>query len=276
MAWGAIAAAAAPTLIGYLAGEGAGQGSQTTYTTRNVAAMGANEAAGGQAAADILRQLQQFQSAGPGQQDVAAGYGAQNQLAAMLQQFSQGGYAPNAQDQELARMQLAPQFEQARQSQVQAQQDFRQTAARSGRGPMDFAFTNRLNQNTANQMQMLSAQQSQLAAQQPMQRLGFMQDFASVKQGLASQAMQNRMAIANLGSSIRDAGANFRLSAAGGTSYQTGQQGSQQGNMLTGALAGLGSGLKLYNQFSGSANNNFGTNSGSTGSGGYLGASTNF
>lgn len=275
MALEAIAAAAVPTILGMMAGQGAGQSSQTGYTTRNVAAMGANEAAGGQATMDILRQLQQFQSAGPGQQDIAGAYGAQNQLAQMLQQFAQGGYAPNAQDQQLARQQLAPQFEQARQSQIQAEQGFRQQAARSGRGPLDFAFTNRLNQNFGNQMQMLSAQQSQLAAQQPLQRLGFMQDFANVKQGLASQAMQNRMAIANLGSSIRDAGANFRLSAAGGTSYQTGQQGSQQSNMLMGGLAGLGSGLKLYNQFGGGASN-FGSSPVASSGGGYLGANTNF
>lgn len=239
--------AAAPALIGALAGS-MGSGGQSQTVTRNVAPAGADELYAGQAQMDILKQLQQFQNVGPGQADVAAGYTAQNDLAAMLRQFSQGGYAPTEADQLTARTQMAPQFEQARQNQVVANQQFRQQAAVSGRGPMDFAFTNRLNQNTANQMNMLSAQQSQLAAQQPMQRLGFMQDFASLKQGLATQAMQNRLAISSLGSSIQNAKMQERLGSASTTQTQSGTGGGL-GGMLMGGLAGAGTGLSLYNMF---------------------------
>lgn len=269
-------AAAAPALIGALAGS-MGSGGQSQTMTRNVAPAGADELYAGQAQMDILKQLQQFQNVGPGQADVAAGYSAQNDLAKMLQQYAQGGYAPTEADQLTARTQMAPQFEQARQNQVVANQQFRQQAATSGRGPMDFAFTNRLNQNTANQMNMLSAQQSQLAAQQPMQRLGFMQDFASLKQGLATQAMQNRLAISSLGSNIQNTNMQARLGSAGITQTQSGTGGGLQGALL-GGLAGAGTGLSLYNMFNKSedANNNGSTGSNQSRGSGYLGVNTNF
>lgn len=253
--WGEISmaflAAAAPALIGALAGS-MGSGGQSVTTTRNVAPAGADELYAGQAQMDILRQLQQFQSAGPGQADVAAGYGAQNDLAKLLQQYAQGGYAPTEADQLTARTQMAPQFEQAKQNQMLANQQFRQQAAVSGRGPMDFAFTNRLNQNTGNQMNMLAAQQSQLAAQQPMQRLGFMQDFANIKQGLATQAMQNRLAIASLGSNIQNANMQARLGSAGSTQSQSGTGGGLAGALM-GGLAGAGVGASMWNKFGGSS-----------------------
>jgi hypothetical protein len=242
-------AAAAPTIIGALAGS-MGSGGQSVTSTRNVAPAGADELYAGQAQMDVLKQLQGFAGAGPGQQDVSNAYGAQNDLAAMLKQYSQGGYGPTQADQLTARTQMAPQFEQAQQNQVLANQQFRQQAATSGRGPMDFAFTNRLNQNTGNQMNMLAAQQSQLAAQQPMQRLGFMQDFTNLKQGLATQAMQNRMAISSLGSSIQNAGMQERLGSAGTTQTQSGTGGGLQGALM-GGLAGAGVGASLANKFGG-------------------------
>ena len=245
MAVGTGTALLGSAVIGAIANRNSGESSSTM--SRNVGQAGYNENEANAAIMEQLQALRGFANVGPGQADVAAGYAAQNDLAAMLRQFSQGGYAPTEADQLTARSQMAPQFEQARQNQVVANQQFRQQAAVSGRGPMDFAFTNRLNQNTANQMNMLAAQQSQLAAQQPMQRLGFMQDFASLKQGLATQAMQNRLAISSLGSSIRDSAQNFRLGAASTT--QTGSSGSQTGNMLMGGLAGAGTGLSLYNMF---------------------------
>lgn len=251
MAWGAIAAAAAPALIGAFANQGQGSSQQGYSSSKNIEAAGYNETTGANSVMDMLNQLKQFQGVGPGQQDVANAYSANNDLAAMLKQYSQGGYAPTQADFGTAKQQMAPQYEALRQSQIEQQQQFRQTAAQTGRGPMDFAFQNKLGQNFQNQNMMLGAQQSQLASQQPMQRLGFMQDFASLKSGLATQALQNRLAIASLGSSIRDAGANYRLGAAGNSGYQTGQQGSQQGNMIQGGIAGLGTGLQLYNQFGG-------------------------
>lgn len=258
MAVGTGTALLGSAVIGAIANRNSGEASSTM--SRNVGQAGYNENEANAAIMEQLQALRGFANAGPGQADVAAGYAAQNDLAAMLRQFSQGGYAPTEADQLTARSQMAPQFEQARQNQVLANQQFRQQAAVSGRGPMDFAFTNRLNQNTANQMNMLSAQQSQLAAQQPMQRLGFMQDFASLKQGLATQAMQNRLAISSLGSSIRDSAQNFRLGAASTT--QTGSSGSQMGNMLMGGLAGAGTGLSLYNMFNQKSNNMYGNSAG--------------
>lgn len=249
-----LAAAVAPAIIGALANRDSGSSSGSQSSMRNVAAAGAQEQYGSNSVEQMLRQLQGMSSAGPGQQDVSNAYGAQNDLAAMLKQYSQGGYQPQQQDFQYAQAMTAPQQEQIRQQGIQANQNFRQIAAQTGRGAMDFAFTNKLNQQLGNWQNQLGAQQQQIAAQQPMQRLGFMQDFAGIKQGLASQAQQNRLAIANLGASIRDAGSNFRLSAAGGQTFTNQQVGSQTGNMITGALAGVRAAPGLMNMFGGSGN----------------------
>lgn len=243
---------AIPAIVSALASQGEGASSGTSSVSKNIASAGYQETTAGNTVFDMLNQLNQFNQAGPGKADIANAYGAQNDLASMLKQYSQGGYAPNQQDFSYAQQAMAPQYEALRQSQVQQQQQFKQQAALSGRGPMDFAFQNKLGQNVMNQNLMLGAQQQQLAMQQPMQRLGFAQDYANLKQGLATQAMQNRLAIAGLGQQIQSAGQNYRLAAAGSTQSQSGQVGSQTGNMLTGAIAGLGTGARLQNLFGGS------------------------
>lgn len=278
MAFGAFASAVLPSIIGAFAnqGEGASQSNYGSY--RNVAGAGYQETQAGNSVFNQLQQLQNFTNLGPGQEAITGAYGAQNDLARMLQQYYQQGFAPSQADFQTAKTQLAPQYEALRQSQQQAQNQFRETAATTGRGPLDFAFQNKLNQNFANQNLMLGAQQSQLASQNSAQRLGFAQDYANLKQGLATQAMQNRLAIAGLGQQIQQTGMNFRLGAAGTSGYQSGQTGSQQGNMLTGAIAGLGTGLSLYNKFGGGGAANGSNNISNSGSGnsGYLGANTQF
>lgn len=278
MAVGTGAAIVGSALIGAMANRDSGSASSSGYQNINLGQASAAETGGGLAAYDVLKQLQQYANLGPGQEAITGAYGAQNDLARMLQQYYQQGFAPSQADFQTAKTQLAPQYEALRQSQQQAQNQFRETAATTGRGPLDFAFQNKLNQNFANQNLMLGAQQSQLASQNSAQRLGFAQDYANLKQGLATQAMQNRLAIAGLGQQIQQTGMNFRLGAAGTSGYQSGQTGSQQGNMLTGAIAGLGTGLSLYNKFGGGGAANGSNNISNSGSGnsGYLGANTQF
>lgn len=236
--------------IGALANRGQGS-SQSTYQQMQVDPASQYETGAVSGIQNAYSQLQQFTNAGPGLQDVQGGYQAQNDLASMLKSYSQGGYAPTAQDQQYAQQMTAPQQEAIRQSGIQQNQQFRQTAAQTGRGPMDFAFQNKLGQNLSNMQMGLAAQQSQIAAQQPNQRLGYAQDYASLKQGLASQAMANRQAIAGLGASIRDSERNLRLSSAGRSVMQSSPAGDQTSNMLQGALAGAGTGMSLMNQFGG-------------------------
>lgn len=272
MAWGQIAAALAPSIMGALAGQGANQSDSTQSVYRNLGQANPWETGAGQGTFDAFQQMQQFTSMGPGMADIQGGYQAQNDLASMLKSYSQGGYAPTAQDQRYAQAMTAPQAEAIRQSGIQQQQQFRQIAAQTGRGPMDFAFQNKLGQNLANMQQGLAAQQSQIAAQQPGQRLSYAQDYASLKQGLASQAMANRQAIAGLGASIRDSERNLRIAGASTTSTGMQQQGTQQSNMLQGALAGIGTGLSAYNQFGGGAT---ATTAPSGSTAGALGVNTN-
>ena len=60
------------------------------------------------AISEQFKRLQQYVNLGPGEVDITAGVNSQRNLASMLEQYSKGGYAPTAQDQELAKAQLAP------------------------------------------------------------------------------------------------------------------------------------------------------------------------
>lgn len=262
--WGQIVSAVAPALLGAFANDNSSNARQG-YSV-NVAPAGASETYAATSIDEILKQLQGFAGAGPGQQDVANAYGAQQSLAQMLQQYSQGNYAPTQQDFEMAKNQTALQQEQINQYGKQANTNFQRQAAISGRGPMDFAFTNKLNQQLGDMQAALAAQQTQIAQQQPNQRLQYASDYANIQQGLATQAQQNRLAIANLGASIRDFGANTRLQTAGRTQFSNQMQGTQTSNMLQGAIAGLGSTQKV-NDFFSQFNFGGGSNTGSGGAG---------
>lgn len=150
------------------------------------------------------------------QQDAASQYGsnidansisAQNDFAAQLQQAQQQGLNPTAADIN-AQQGLASQLFQARQVGLQQdflkqQQNFEQTAARLGRSPLDPVFRNKLAEQQLQAQERLGAEQNafgtQLAMQQPYQRLQLGQQRVGVLQGLASQALANRQALASLG-----------------------------------------------------------------------------
>ncbi len=89
----------------------------------------------------------------------------------------------------------------------------------------------------------------QQALSMPMQQLNFMQNYAQVNQGLATQAMQNRQALLGMGSQIKQQEQNFRAGTASSTTSQS--QGGGMGGALTGGLAGLGVGLGAASMFGG-------------------------
>lgn len=250
---GAAIAIGAGALLGGIAGGQKNQSSQTQTSNVNAGIATKEENLATQAISDQFRQLQDYVNLGPGEKDITAGVDSQRSLAAMLESYSKGGYAPTAQDQELAKAQLAPQ-------QVALDQnlrDIREQAARqqalAGRGPTDFVFNNRLNRNQLDLTQQLSAQQSALAAQQPFQRLNFASDLANIRSGLASQAMQNRQAILSIGSQIQNAERNFRLGTASRSGNQTTESGGGLQGAIGGALGGAGAMFGIANAFGGGA-----------------------
>lgn len=245
MAVGTAAVIGGAALMGAIAGSQKSPDQQVTRSI-NVGAETEQERQARLGTGQAFSQMQGLAAAGPGEQDVQAGLNSQRSLAQMLQQYSQGGYMPTAQDQQLAQQMLAPQQEAIRQQGIQANQQYAQAAARSGRGPMDFTFQNQLRQQLGDWQLGLAAQQSQLAAQQPGQRLQYAGQLAQVQSGLASQAMSNRQAIASMGSQIQQMGQNFRLGSATQTSFTPGTGGGTMG-AISGALGGAGAGMNLAN-----------------------------
>lgn len=241
----------AGALLGGIAGGQKDRSTQSQTSSVNAGYATKEEQAATNQISTQFEDLQRLVKLGPGDTDVTAGLESQRSLAAMLEQFSKGGYAPTSQDQDLAKQMLAPQ-------QVALDQnlrDIREQSARqqalAGRGPTDFVFNNRLNRNQLDLTQQLSAQQSALAAQQPFQRLDFAGRLADIRSGLASQAMQNRQAIMGLGSQIQAAERNFRLGTASRSGTQETESGGGLKGALTGAIGGAGAAFGVMNQFGG-------------------------
>jgi hypothetical protein len=195
-----------------------------------------------------LGQLQGLVGAGPGQADVEAGLGAQRGLAALLQQFSQGGFLPQQQDfqqaQQFTNQAFAPQQLQMQQGWADEDLELQRLAARTGRSVNDPVLRNKLAQTRGQQQAQLGAQQtsfmSQFAQQMPQQRLGFAQQLAQVQGGLATQAMANRQALLSMGQSIRGQEQQFRLGSAARSTSQT--SGGGLAGAISGGMAGFGVG----------------------------------
>ncbi len=193
--------------------------------------------------------------AGPGIGDVNASNDSARQLAAMLGQYSQGGYLPTASDQAQAQQftqsMFAPEQMALQQRFGDQQMMANRTAARMGRAQNDPILAAKLAQEQARQQQMLGAQQQQFFAQQaqqmPLQRLGFQQQMAQVQGGLATQALANRQALLSMGNQIKSGEQNFRAGTASG--IQSTSSGGGTAGALMGALGGMGAAGSLVGMF---------------------------
>jgi hypothetical protein len=231
---------AIPAVLGAIAG---GQKSSTS-ASRQILEQTQTGTAGANMVMQNLPQMQQFVNLGPGEKDVKRGLGAQRGLADMLQSYAQGGFMPTQADWTSARQfatdAFAPQAVAMKQGFQQQEQRTAQLAARMGRGVNDPILQARLAQEQMQAGERLGAQQSayssQFAQAMPGQRLGYMQNLAQVRQGLATQAMTNREALIRMGSQLEAQGQQFQLGGAGVT--QTG--GGGQAGAISGFLAGAG------------------------------------
>jgi len=243
--WGAVVG-------GVLGAAAGGQGSEGQSLQRRVGPETELERQARQAQLGGFQRLEDIQRGSLGQN---AGQSA-NALADLLRQYQQSGGIPGQADltagQQFAQASTAPQQQQIELAMRQAQQQSAQLAGLSGRRPNDFALQTRLGQQRTDAMAALGAQQSALGAQYAQQfsqnRLGFAEQLNSLNQGLATQALQNRMAIMGLGSQIQGREQNFRLGTA--EQYTPGKSGTMLGT-LTGALQGAGMGVSLMNAFGG-------------------------
>lgn len=236
-------------LIGGIAGAAGRETSQTT--SRALGPASALETTSGEITQEQLQQLQGLVGQGPGAAEVTAGLQSQQGLAERLRVLSEQGAFPEQQD-ILRSQDVAGQLFQA--EQVGLQQSFQQQeqrtaqlAARLGRSVDDPILQARLAQQQTQAQERLAARQgafgTQLALQQPFQRLSFAQQETGIRAGLASQALQNRQALASLGTQIRGQEQQFRLQSAPVTTTQ--RSGGGLGGFLTGALGGAAAGSAL-------------------------------
>ncbi len=242
--WQAAAAMGAGALLGGLMG---GKGSQQEqYTQKILAPESELEKQTGTMLQGGLTDFQKLIGAGPGQSDVESSLASQRSLADMLQQYSQGGFQPTqqqiGQQADFARQLFSPQQEMLNQNFTDAGIAANRNAARMGRAGNDPILMAKMAQERSRQQSMLNsqigAQGMNMALQLPMQQLGFAQQLAQVRGGLASQALANRQALMSMGQGIRGQEQNFRAgTASSNTTY------SQPGNFLNGAVAGMGTGL---------------------------------
>ena len=208
-----------------------------------------------------LARLQQEQGFGDLNRIQREDFGRANQASQsygnMLQDYQKSGGIPTSADlsqgRSFAEQMTAPQQAQIDLSMRQSTEAMQQQAGLSGRGPNDFAFNTKLAGQRSDLMSQLGAQQSAMGSQYAQQisqnRLGYAGQFADLQQGLASQAMQNRMAIMGLGSQIQNAGRSFRTNTASRTNSTPGQAGTML-STLTGAFAGAQGGMSMGNAFS--------------------------
>lgn len=250
----AIPVAVGLAALGALAGSQQSQSTQTT--TRNIAPESELEKQIAGMQPGQLSALTGMVGAGAGQTDVATGLQSQRGLAAMLEQYAQGGYLPSeadtAQARQFAATQMQPQQVALQQAFEGQNQRAAQLASQLGRPVNDPIIQARLAQEQMRQGAQLSAQEgamaSQFAMQMPQQRLGYTAQLADVNANLASQAMANRQALLSLGSQLQTNERNWRLGTSTTSTTQTGGGGLQ--GAISGGLAGFGAGAGIANMFS--------------------------
>jgi hypothetical protein len=201
--------------------------------------------------------LNNYMGAGPGLQDVQAGYQSQQDLASLLKQMQESGGLPGQEDiaagNGLAnnlfnarRLSLSNSFQEQMSS-------ANQQAALMGRSMNDPILRAKLAQEQTRQSGMLAAEQNDLATQLAMnlpgQRLGFAQQRAGLLGGLASQAMANRQALLSLGQNLQANERAFRVETGerygntANTSYTSQNQSGGTGGAISGGIAGAFAGV---------------------------------
>jgi hypothetical protein len=213
----------------------------------------ATEAAADSGSLDQYNQLLALVNAGPGASAISGAANATNDYTSMLQNLLSSGGAPSAAQlgtaQSYASQVFAPQ-QLALQQQFQDQSTQAQRmAARLGRPGNDPILTNKLAQEQTRQQTMLNSQQGAYGAQYADSLLGRQLDLGqslmNVRNGLATQALNNRTALLGLGQQLVNSERNYRVQTAGRSSFTNGEQYSGGGTAgaISGGLAGVGAGM---------------------------------
>ncbi len=214
---------------------------------------------GGKLTNDSLKSLEGYVNAGPGESSITDANKQYGSLADMLSEYAKNGGQPNQQDwfsaQDFAKSQFAPQQLQIDQSFDEEQMRAKQLATQLGRSVNDPYIQAQLSKQKMQMQNMLGAQQGAFIGQEArnnsMGRLGYTSQLADLKGSLASQAMANRQALLSLGTGVQAQERNWRYQT--GTKWGTNHQesGGGQKGMITGAMAGFGSGMSMMGSMGG-------------------------
>lgn len=263
---GALGAAAGAVLGGLAGAQGSKQsttGSTTsTVRLRNIADLNkgrsALETAGDDASLAQFNQLAGLVTAGPNQTVVSDAMAWDQNFGAQLQSMLNGPTgAQVGQANQFAQDIFAPQ-------QLAMQQGFQdqgvqanRLAARLGRAGNDPILRAKLAQEQTRQSAMLNSQQGSFAAQyaqqMPQQFMQMGSALSNLKNGLATQAFQNRQALLTLGQQLTQGERNYRLNTATRTGDSTSvtSGGGGMAGAIGGAMAGAGGAMDLMGKFGG-------------------------
>jgi hypothetical protein len=184
---------------------------------------------------------------------------ANNDLAKLLQQFAQGGYNPSQdtinQQYGFAQQLYAPQQTALQQAFSDQSVQANRQAAMMGRAGNDPILQAKLATEQSRQQNVLNSQIGatgmQNAMLDPEKRLGFQQQLATLRGGLATSALQNRQMLLNLGSQLSATEQNFRLARSSQYGTNTSVTPGSAGRVINGFLAGAGGGASAGSKFGG-------------------------
>lgn len=212
--------------------------------------------------ADLIRQV----SMGPGDAEIQANTGFQNDFAIQLQGLltrlgRQDTHSEIAANNQVAKGIFAPQQEQLNQQFQDAETSSNRLSARLGRAGNDPIMRNKLAQEKTRQQSSLNAEIGaygrQLPSIQADQVAAFGGQLSNLRQGLATSAMNNRAMLLNMGNQLTAAERQYRLNTATrtGNSYNSGEDWSGGGTKgaITGGMAGFGAGAKMMGGMGGGA-----------------------
>lgn len=269
MAAGTAAALIGGAVIGGIAGS---MGKEQRSTSTNTVDLAPDTELGRTASAGALsdyRSLQELVNAGApaGRAAQAGSVEASKGLTEMLAAYAKGGFLPSEADlgtsSQFARDIFAAQQTALDQGFEDEQTRMQRLAAQLGRPVNDPILQAKYAQEKLRQQQTLEAQKTGFVAQEarnlPLQRLAFQGQLADVQSQLASQALQNRMALLNVGSQLQANERDFRL----GTATRRGEQNTYQPGGLQGALTGAVGGMALGSQIGGLFGGGSGVSTGS-------------
>lgn len=195
--------------------------------------------------------LQNLIGKGPGGSEVSANTQFQNSYASQLQQLMQGIANPNqAQNFKTAQQYFAPQQTALNQQFEQQNTDSNRLAARLGRAGNDPILRNKLSQEKTRQQTMLNSQigsfGQQLPAFQAEQIMGVGNQLSNLRQGLATQAMNNRSTLLSMGNQLASSERQYRINTAQqyGSNYSHGE--NLSGGGLKGAVSGAMAGASMF------------------------------